>query len=448
MLGVLALGLCLVLSLDVVSAAVAWRSRCCSAAAAPAGADAAAADLARARRRPADGAEHRALYGRPSGGEWFDLGFAHVTDGSLELALATALRVLAVGLRRWCCSSASTRPTSPTGSRSSCGCPRGSCSGALAAVRMTTLLGEDWRQLAMARDGPGGSPTPGACGVGRRWHSRCSCSPCAVRRRSRSRWSRAGSARRGRDVGADGAVRGRWAGRSGRWWGARGDRTRGDRGGRGGRDLACVTAERGPGRGRGAPLVLARRLAAMARAASRSPGSPRRLVVLVDGRSGTGKTTLGTALAAELGTAAVHSTISTRMGRTPAPRRGRRHRRPRRPAPATGGGTGQRRSPRTGSPSTPRPLVVEGGMRCAVRASAPLATLGCGSRRTTPCGGIGRSAATARSSLGSGRAGPRRRRPSSPRRTRRPWRTWCRSVVRRSVGTWLPAGLRARDFTR
>lgn len=59
-----------------------------------------------------------------------------------------------------------------------------------------------------------------------------------------------------------------------------------------------------PASGREARLGSVTSLAARARAAATASG--RRSVVLVDGRSGTGKTTLGGALAAELGAQLVH----------------------------------------------------------------------------------------------------------------------------------------------
>ena len=160
LLGVLGLGLCLVLSLDVVSAAVALVI------------ELALAPLLRVPVRrlllatspvllavPLTGVSI-ALYGRASGREWFDLGFAHVTDGSLVLALATMLRVLAVGLP----SVALFVRVDPTdladGLAQVLRLPARFVLGALAAIRMMTLLGQDWRQLAMARrarglgDGP------------------------------------------------------------------------------------------------------------------------------------------------------------------------------------------------------------------------------------------------------------------------------------------------------
>jgi energy-coupling factor transport system permease protein len=151
LLGVLGLGLCLVLSLDVVSAAVAL------------GIELALMPLLRIPFRtlvlrtspvllavPLTGVSI-ALYGRPSGREWFDLGFAHVTDGSLVLAVATMLRVMAVGLP----SVALFIRVDPTdladGLAQVLRLPARFVLGALAAIRMMSLLGEDWRQLGMAR---------------------------------------------------------------------------------------------------------------------------------------------------------------------------------------------------------------------------------------------------------------------------------------------------------
>lgn len=151
LVGVLALGVCLVLSLDVVSAAVALAL------------ELALLPLLRLPVRtlllrvspvlvavPLT-AVSIALYGRPSGREWFDLGFAHVTDGSLTLALATALRVLAVGLPAVALFVRVDPTDLADGLAQVLRLPARFVLGALAAIRMMTLLVEDWRQLAMAR---------------------------------------------------------------------------------------------------------------------------------------------------------------------------------------------------------------------------------------------------------------------------------------------------------
>ena len=151
LIGVLALGVCLVLSLDVVSAAVALAL------------ELALLPLLRLQVRtlllrlapvlvavPLT-AVSIALYGRPSGREWFDLGFAHVTDGSLTLALATALRVLAVGVPAIALFVRVDPTDLADGLAQVLRLPARFVLGALAAVRMMTLLIDDWRQLAMAR---------------------------------------------------------------------------------------------------------------------------------------------------------------------------------------------------------------------------------------------------------------------------------------------------------
>lgn len=159
LLGVLALGLLLVLSLDVVSAAVAlllevlllpllripWRTLLLRTAPLTAAVPLTAVSIA--------------LYGRPSGREWFDLGFVHVTDGSLELALATALRVLGVGLPAIALFVRVDPTDLADGLAQLLRLPVRFVLGALAAVRMTTLLGGDWRQLRSARRARGVADT-------------------------------------------------------------------------------------------------------------------------------------------------------------------------------------------------------------------------------------------------------------------------------------------------
>lgn len=151
LLGVIGLGICLVLSLDVVSAAVAL------------GLELALLPILRIPVRtlllrtspvlvavPLTGVSI-ALYGRASGREWFDLGFAHVTDGSLVLAVATMLRVLAVGVPSIVLFIGMDPTDLADGLAQLLRLPARFVLGALAAIRMMTLLGDDWRQLAMAR---------------------------------------------------------------------------------------------------------------------------------------------------------------------------------------------------------------------------------------------------------------------------------------------------------
>lgn len=151
LLGVIALGVVLVLSLDLVSAATALLLEIV---------------LLPVLRIPVRTLLLRtspvlvvvpltgvsiALYGQPSGRVWFDFAFAHVTDGSLQLALATMLRVLAVGIPGIVLFIRSDVTDLADGLAQILRLPARFVLGALAAIRMMTLLGDDWRQLAMAR---------------------------------------------------------------------------------------------------------------------------------------------------------------------------------------------------------------------------------------------------------------------------------------------------------
>ncbi|WIB33862.1 ATP-binding cassette domain-containing protein [Curtobacterium sp. MCSS17_005] len=151
LIGVLALGVCLVLSLDVVSAAVALALELALLPLLRLPVRTLLLRLAPVLLAIPLTAVSIALYGRPSGREWFDLGFAHVTDGSLTLALATALRVLAVGVPAIALFVRVDPTDLADGLAQVLRLPARFVLGALAAVRMMTLLVDDWRQLAMAR---------------------------------------------------------------------------------------------------------------------------------------------------------------------------------------------------------------------------------------------------------------------------------------------------------
>ncbi|WP_260678819.1 ATP-binding cassette domain-containing protein [Curtobacterium sp. KBS0715] len=151
LIGVLALGVCLVLSLDVVSAAVALALELVLLPLLRLPVRTLLLRLAPVLVAVPLTAVSIALYGRPSGREWFDLGFAHVTDGSLALALATALRVLAVGVPAIALFVRVDPTDLADGLAQVLRLPARFVLGALAAVRMMTLLVDDWRQLAMAR---------------------------------------------------------------------------------------------------------------------------------------------------------------------------------------------------------------------------------------------------------------------------------------------------------
>ncbi|WP_426724589.1 ATP-binding cassette domain-containing protein [Curtobacterium flaccumfaciens] len=151
LIGVLALGVCLVLSLDVVSAAVALALELALLPLLRLPVRTLLLRLAPVLLAVPLTAVSIALYGRPSGREWYDLGFAHVTDGSLTLALATALRVLAVGVPAIALFVRVDPTDLADGLAQVLRLPARFVLGALAAVRMMTLLVDDWRQLAMAR---------------------------------------------------------------------------------------------------------------------------------------------------------------------------------------------------------------------------------------------------------------------------------------------------------
>ncbi|MEJ5927479.1 energy-coupling factor transporter transmembrane component T [Corynebacterium sp. H128] len=92
-----------------------------------------------------------ALYGRPEGHEYFAFWFAHVTDNSLELALAIMLRVLAVALPVIVLS----RGIDPTelgdGLAQVLKLPQRFVVASVAGVRLMTLFQRDWSALARAR---------------------------------------------------------------------------------------------------------------------------------------------------------------------------------------------------------------------------------------------------------------------------------------------------------
>jgi energy-coupling factor transport system ATP-binding protein len=151
LVGVLALAVCLVTSLDVVSAAVAVALELLL--------------LPFARVRPVEllrrgapllvagplAAVGIALYGREGGDVRFEIGLVHVTDGSLELALATLLRLVAIGLPTIAVFARVDPTDLADGLAQVLRLPARFVLGALAAIRMTTLMREDWRVLGMAR---------------------------------------------------------------------------------------------------------------------------------------------------------------------------------------------------------------------------------------------------------------------------------------------------------
>ena len=91
------------------------------------------------------------LYGRSAGAEYWQLGLIHITDGSIELAVATLLRVLAIGLP----AVVLFVTVDPTDLADGLGqivrLPARFVLGGLAGLRLVGLLLEDWRALERAR---------------------------------------------------------------------------------------------------------------------------------------------------------------------------------------------------------------------------------------------------------------------------------------------------------
>ena len=92
-----------------------------------------------------------ALYGRAAGATHFEFLFARVTDGSLGLAAATTLRILAIGLPALVLF----LTVDPTDLADGLGqvlhLPARFVLGALAALRLAGLFLDDWRSLELAR---------------------------------------------------------------------------------------------------------------------------------------------------------------------------------------------------------------------------------------------------------------------------------------------------------
>lgn len=91
------------------------------------------------------------LYGRGSGTVYLSLGLVQVSDGSLALALATALRLLAVALPAVVLLTDldATRLADALGQRLHL--PDRFVLAGLAGVRLFEVLGDDWRTIALAR---------------------------------------------------------------------------------------------------------------------------------------------------------------------------------------------------------------------------------------------------------------------------------------------------------
>ncbi|MET0736499.1 MAG: energy-coupling factor transporter transmembrane component T, partial [Microbacterium sp.] len=120
-----------------------------------------------------------ALYGATSGEVFFEWFVVRVSEGSLELALATFFRILAIGLPAVVLFVTVDPTDLADGLAQLLRLPARFVVGALAALRLLALLGDDWRALALARRARGvGDNRPQRRVVGngvarvRQWKSR------------------------------------------------------------------------------------------------------------------------------------------------------------------------------------------------------------------------------------------------------------------------------------
>ena len=91
------------------------------------------------------------LYGQPSGQTYVEFGLIHVTDGSISLAIATALRVLAIGLPAIVLFVTIDPTDLADGLAQVWHLPSRFVLGALAGLRLVGLFLDDWRSLELAR---------------------------------------------------------------------------------------------------------------------------------------------------------------------------------------------------------------------------------------------------------------------------------------------------------
>lgn len=92
-----------------------------------------------------------ALYGRESGAVYFEFLFIRVSDGSLEFAVATLLRVLAIALPAVALFITIDPTDLADGLAQTVGLPARFVLGALAGLRLIGLAREDWRSVGLAR---------------------------------------------------------------------------------------------------------------------------------------------------------------------------------------------------------------------------------------------------------------------------------------------------------
>jgi energy-coupling factor transport system permease protein len=91
------------------------------------------------------------LYGRPEGTEYWSFWLARITDGSIELAIAVTIRVLAIGLPAALLFLRVDPTDLADGLAQIAHLPARFVLGALAATRLVGLFVEDWRAMALSR---------------------------------------------------------------------------------------------------------------------------------------------------------------------------------------------------------------------------------------------------------------------------------------------------------
>jgi energy-coupling factor transport system permease protein len=91
------------------------------------------------------------LYGQPSGATYLQLGFVHVTQGSLAIGLATMLRLVAIALPAVVLFATIDPTDLADGLAQRVRLPSRFVLGALAGLRLVGLFVHDWRSLELAR---------------------------------------------------------------------------------------------------------------------------------------------------------------------------------------------------------------------------------------------------------------------------------------------------------
>ncbi len=99
------------------------------------------------------------LYGRASGASYFQLGFVHVTEGSVAIGVATLLRLLAIALPAVVLFATMDPTDLADGLAQRVRLPSRFVLGALAGLRLVGLFVADWHSLELARRARGVADT-------------------------------------------------------------------------------------------------------------------------------------------------------------------------------------------------------------------------------------------------------------------------------------------------